>query len=161
MNDNLFKWLSFSNGHALAFVASESNRHAKQKRLHTAATLRTANLKDGDGDTSAGHVCNQLLFVRDSALGEVYYGTALRDIRIWASAVGLVDGLNRRPVKSPLEKVWLDFFLKKSVLVGCNFIPKQFRVVIGSSCRQFLQPKKRKIVLYGPWGKNPEIKRVN
>ena len=56
MDDNLFKWLSFSNGHALAFVASESNRHAKQKRLYTATMFGAANLNDEDGDTSAWHV---------------------------------------------------------------------------------------------------------
>ena len=71
MDDNLFKWLSFSNGHALIFVASESNIHAKWKHLHTAATFGTANLNDGDGDTSVGHVWNQLHFVRDGALREV------------------------------------------------------------------------------------------
>ena len=80
MDDNLFNLRSFSNGRALTFVASESNRHAKRKRLHTAATFGTANLKDGDGDTSAGHVWNHLLFLWDGALGEVYYGIALQDI---------------------------------------------------------------------------------
>ena len=83
MNDNLFKWLSFSNGHALAFVASESNRHAKQKRLHTAAVFGTVNVNDGDGDTSVGHIWNQLLFFQDGALREVYYGIALQNISVF------------------------------------------------------------------------------
>ena len=41
--------------------------------------------------------------------------------------------LNRRPVKSPLEKVQSDFFLQKSVLMALNFIPQKNWVVIGSS----------------------------
>ena len=53
--------------------------------------------------------------------------------------------LNRRPVKSPPEKFGRFFFLQKSVLMGLNFIPKQFRVVIGSSCRRFLQPKNARL----------------
>ena len=101
MNDNLFKWLSFSNGHTLTFVASESNKHAKQKHLHTAAKFGTANLNDGDRDTSAGNVWNQLIFIPDGALGEVYYSIALWDIRIWDSALDVVDGLkvSDRPIE--------------------------------------------------------------
>ena len=77
MDDNLFKWLCFSDGHALTFVARESNRRAKRKRLTKAATFGTANVKNGDGDTSAGHVWNRHIFVQDGAQGEVYYGIAL------------------------------------------------------------------------------------
>ena len=47
--------------------------------------------------------------------------------------------VNRRPVKSPLEKVRSFFFLQKLVLMGLNFIPQKIRVVIGLSCRRFLQ----------------------
>ena len=54
---------------------------------------------------------------------------------------------NRRPVKSPLEKFGRILFPQKSVLMGLNFIPQKNRVVIGSSFRRFLHPKKRKIVL--------------
>ena len=101
MDDNLFKWLSSSNGHTLTFMASESNRHAKRKHLHTAATFVTSNPNDWNGEISAGHAWNQLLFLRDGALGEVYYGIALWDIHIWASAVGVVDGLkvSDRPIE--------------------------------------------------------------
>ena len=53
--------------------------------------------------------------------------------------------INRRPVKSPLENVRSMFFLQKSVLMGLNFIPQKFRVVIGSSCRRFLQPKSARL----------------
>ena len=56
MDDNLFKCLSFSDGHTLVVVASESNRYAKRKRLHAAATFGTANLNDEDGYTRAVHV---------------------------------------------------------------------------------------------------------
>ena len=101
IDGDLFKWLFFSDGHALTFVASESNRHAKRNRLHTAATFGTANLTDGDRDTSAGHVRNQLIFVMDGALGEDYYDIALRDINNWASAVDVLDGLkvSDRPIE--------------------------------------------------------------
>ena len=74
-------------------MASEGNRHAKRKSLHTAATFGAANFNDWDGDTSAGHAWNQFLFLGDGVLGEVYYGISLRDIRIWARAVSVMDGL--------------------------------------------------------------------
>ena len=82
-------------------MASESNRHAKQKHLNTAETFGTANLNDGDRDTSAGNVWNQLIFIPDGALGEVYYSIALWDIRIWDSALDVVDGLkvSDRPIE--------------------------------------------------------------
>ena len=55
------------------------------------------------------------------------------------------DIINRHPVKSPLEKVRSIFFLQKSVLMGLTFIPQKIRVVIGSSCRRFLQPKNARL----------------
>ena len=77
----------------------------------------------------------------------IKYAIIMRSVKIMIGWYLLGAPFNRRPVKSPLEKVWSDFFLQKSVLMGRNFIPKIFWVVIGSSCRSFLQPKKRKIVL--------------
>ena len=53
--------------------------------------------------------------------------------------------VNRRPVKSPPEKFGLIPPPKKSVFMGLNFIPQKFRVVIGSSCRRFLQPKNARL----------------
>ena len=101
MDDKLLKWLFFSDGHALIFLASKSKSHEKRKYLHSAPTFGTADLNNGDGDTRAGHVWNQLTFLQDGALVEVYYGIAVCDIRTWASAVGVVNGLEvpDRPIE--------------------------------------------------------------
>ena len=50
----------------------------------------------------------------------------------------------------PWKKFGRTFFLQKSVLIGLNFIQQTFRVVVGSSCRRFLQPKNSKIVQRHP-----------
>ena len=54
--------------------------------------------------------------------------------------------INRCPVKSPPENVWSDFFLQKSVLMGCNFIPKTFGSSLDHLAAVFTA-KKHKIVL--------------
>ena len=45
----------------------------------------------------------------------------------------------------PWKKFGQIFLLQKSVLMGLNFIPHKIRVVIGSSCRRFLQPKNARL----------------
>ena len=49
----------------------------------------------------------------------------------------------------PWKKFNRIFFLQKSVLMGLNFIPQKNRVVIGSSCCRFLQPKNAKLFYKG------------
>ena len=66
--------------------------------------------------------------------------------------------INRRPVKSPLEKVRSDFFLQKSVLRGRNFIPEKNCVVIGSSCRRFYNKKTQNYVI-GSLGPKPRKRK--
>ena len=53
------------------------------------------------------------------------------------------------------------FFLQKSVLMGLNFIQQNFRVVIGSSCRRFLQPKNTRLCYKVLGAKTRRKKRVN
>ena len=64
--------------------------------------------------------------------------------------------IKKYPVRCPLETIRSDFPPRKSVLRGRNFIPKQFHVVIGSSCCRFSQQKKE---CYGPWGQNQKKRK--